>query len=124
MERALTPPNYVLVLDDDVDIRAVVEIALSDEGYEVMSARDAEEALRVVQERPTGLILFDLRLAHGSGEDFIRAYRALPDATAVMIVLSGAANVPEIAAQIGADGYLIKPFDLDDLLGTVEAAIS
>ena len=121
MERELTPPGYVLVLDDDEGIRELIETVLSEEGYEVVGARDSSTALRVVQERPVSLIFFDLSLTHGSGEGFLSAYRALPEATATTIVLSGAANLPETAARLGADGYLTKPFDLDDLLAAVTA---
>ena len=123
MKREITPPGYVLVLDDDVGIRELVEAVLFEEGYEVVSARDTDAALRLVQERPATLIFFDLALAHGSGESFVSAYRALPDATASMVVLSGAPNLQETAARLGADGYLTKPFDLDDLLAAVKAAI-
>jgi DNA-binding response OmpR family regulator len=123
MDSEPTPPHTVLVLDDSPDIRELVEICLSDEGYEVLSARDPDEALRLVTECPVGLILFDLSLAGSSGEEFVQAYRNLPGAGAQMIVLSGASNLEATVERIGADGYLTKPFELDDLLTTVERAI-
>jgi CheY-like chemotaxis protein len=58
------------------------------------------------------------------GEGFIAACRRVPNGAVPMIVVSGMPNLDQIAAQIGADGFVAKPFDLTDLLDTVQAALA
>jgi CheY-like chemotaxis protein len=115
--------SYILVVDDDESICDVIEWALTDEGYEVVCARNGEHALRVLLERPPALVLFDLVMPDQGGADFIAACRQVPNGAAPMIVVSGFPNLDQIAAQIGADGFLAKPFDLTDLLDTVQATL-
>jgi CheY-like chemotaxis protein len=107
---------YILVIDDDPEIRELLEILLSDEGYEVGTAASASGAMDLIASRHPDLILLDLRLQGQTGESFTEAYRVLPNATASLVLLSAAADLEQVAATIGVDRYLSKPFDLDDLL--------
>jgi CheY-like chemotaxis protein len=116
--------GYILVVDDDEGICDVIELALTDEGYEVVCARTGGDALRVLQERPPALVLFDLVMPDQGGEGFIAACRQVPNGTVPMVVVSGMPNLDQVAAQIGADGFLAKPFDLTDFLDTVQAALA
>ena len=116
--------GYILVVDDDESICDVIELALSDEGYEVVCARNGGHALRLLEERAPALVLFDLVMPDQNGEDFISACRQVPNGAAPMIVVSGMPNLDQIAAQIGADGFVAKPFDLTELLDTVQATLA
>ena len=116
--------GYILVVDDDESICDVIEWALTDEGYEVVCARNGGHALRLLQERPPALILSDLVMPDQGGEAFIKACRQVPNGAAPMIVVSGFPNLDRIAAQIGADGSLAKPFELADLLDTIRATLA
>ena len=116
--------GYILVVDDDEDICDVIELVLTDEGYEVVCARNGGHALRALQERPPALVLFDLLMPDQAGADFIIACRRVPNGDAPMIVVSGFPGLDQVAAQIGADGFLAKPFDLTVLLDTVQAALA
>jgi DNA-binding response OmpR family regulator len=109
----------VLVVEDDEAICELVEEILTEEGYEVRCAQDGRHALRLVEERPPGVILFDLAMPDMGGEGFIAMYRSLPNADAALIVVSGAHDLVDVAARIRADDYLTKPFDIDQLLGVV-----
>ena len=125
--RSWGPTNkmgYILVVDDDESICDVIELALTDEGYEVVCARNGGDALRLLQERPPALVLIDLVMPDQGGEDFINACRQVPNGAAPMIVVSGFPNLDQIAAQIGADRFLAKPFELTDLLDTVQATLA
>jgi CheY-like chemotaxis protein len=115
--------SYILVVDDDDSICDVIEAVLSDEGYEVLCARNGRHALRMLQERAPALVLFDLVMPDQSGADFIKACRQVPNESVPMIVVSAMANLDQIAAQIGADGFVAKPFDLTHLLETVATAL-
>ena len=110
----------ILVVEDDRALCELLEFVLADEGYDVRCARTASEALDLAEQRQPAVILFDMHLANGTGEDFLRAYRALPDASARLIAVSGIANLEGEAARIGAHGFLKKPFELEDLLASVD----
>ena len=115
--------DYVLVVDDDEAICDLIGLVLGDEGYEVASCTDPIDALRLVAQRPSGLILLDLRMPAMDGETFVRAYRAMPNATAPIVIFSAMPNVEAHAARLGAVGSITKPFDLDDLISTVNRAL-
>ncbi len=114
--------DYVLVVDDDQAICDLIELALGDEGYEVACCTNPANALRLVVHQPPAFILLDLRMPAMNGESFVRAYRALPNATAPLVVFSAMPNVEQHAARLGAVGWITKPFDLDDLISTVDHA--
>src|SRR4051794_17485108 len=114
--------SYILVIEDEDLLRELLETVLADEGYEVRGATNASRALEIVAcERPS-VILFDITLPDLSGAEFVQRYRCLPDATAKLIAVSGIVNLDVEAARIGADGFLTKPFELDDLLSLVHQA--
>lgn len=110
---------YILLIDDDQDIREILEIALSDAGYEVGTAVSGSGAMDLIAERHPDLIFVDLWLQGQPGEGFIEAYRALPDATAALVLLSAAPDLDKEAVRSGVDRYLAKPFELDELLAVV-----
>jgi DNA-binding response OmpR family regulator len=114
----------ILVIDDDESICDVVAQMLTDEGYVVRCVGTAGGALHAVQEQPPGLILLDLSLPDQRGEAFITAYRQSLNGTAPIIVFSARTDAEQLAAQLGANGTLPKPFDLLELLRTVQAALS
>ena len=116
--------DYVLVIDDNEDICSIIEVVLSEDGYDVVCTGDPVAALRRVAERPPTVILLDLRMPTMDGEAFARAYRRLPNATAPIILTSALPGAEAHAARIGATGCLAKPFDLDDLLAAVHSAVS
>lgn len=115
----------VLVVDDEPDIRRLVGDALRLEGYQVRTAGDGQEALqRVAEERPD-LILLDLMMPVMDGRQFCRLLARAPSraerpARIPVILLSADRRLREQAEELGAAGYLAKPFDLDDLLTAVQ----
>lgn len=113
----------VLVVDDDPDIRRMLEDVLTDEGHQVRVASNGREALAFVEHQSVDLILLDLMMPVMDGPAFYQAYRAHVDddpGRAPVVVISADRNVREQAAQLGVDSYLTKPFDLDALLDQVE----
>ncbi len=114
--------NVVLVIDDDSDIRDELADLLRDEGYQVVTAADGREALRVLRHdvRP-GLILLDLGMPVMDGRAFsaeLRRDPALRDTPVVL--LSGQGDARETAARLEARACLVKPVPYPTLLGTVE----
>jgi CheY-like chemotaxis protein len=116
----LSAPTCVLVVDDDTSIRDLMALALSDAGYEVSEADDGAAALALVRKSPPDVILLDMRMPIMDGWEFAQAYRQLPGPHAPVIVVTAASDPAERAAEIKADGYLAKPFRLDELYTCVE----
>lgn len=118
-------PVRVLVADDDPAIRGVLHVILAQGGYHVEEAGDGAEALDAFQSRGADLILSDLQMPGMSGLELLRRVRALDD-TAGFIILTGASTVENAveALRVQADDYLVKPFNLDEVLLAVERALS
>lgn len=109
----------ILVVDDDPSILATVSEILDLEGYPVQTAVNGAEALRVVERMPPSLVLLDMRMPVMDGWDFAGALRQR-GLHPPILVMTAAQNAARWAAEIGAAGYVAKPFELDDLLTAVE----
>lgn len=109
----------ILVVDDDEAIRTVVSLVLADEGYRVLTAEHGRAALERLATVKPDLILLDMRMPIMDGWELARAYRDAPEPHASIVVLTAAHDAASRAAQINANGYLAKPFALDDLLAVV-----
>jgi DNA-binding response OmpR family regulator len=110
----------VLVVEDDREMRELVEVILEQAGYRVITAAEGQEALAKVQEELPGVILLDMKMPGMNGWQFAHAFRAQHDHAVPIVVLTAATDASSRAREIEAEGYLGKPFDLDDLLHTVE----
>lgn len=109
----------VLVVDDDPYILEFVELVLSDEGYQVETALNGQRALDLVQRSSVDLILLDMRMPVMDGWEFAAALAGEPIRVPV-IVMTAAADAERRRAEIGAQACLAKPFELDDLIATVQ----
>jgi two-component system, chemotaxis family, chemotaxis protein CheY len=106
----------VWIVDDDHALRTMVQVALSQAGYQVQAAKHGGEALGLARAgQLSDLILLDWRMAPVSGRDFATAYRDLPGRKAPIIVLTANEDVVSAAVEIDAAGFLRKPFSLDEL---------
>ena len=114
----------ILVVDDDDTIRALVATALADAGYEVRAAVHGVEALDTAAEWSPDLILLDMRMPLMDCWEFVRAYRGRPGLHAPIVILTAGRDAASIAADVAADGFLAKPFDLDGLLGIVGSTLN
>lgn len=109
----------ILVVDDDESIRQFIELALTDDGYEVACAPEGSSALEMVARWPPSLILLDMRMPCMDGWRFAQSYRETPGPHAPIVVLTAARDAAAYASEIEADGYLAKPFDLAELMRLV-----
>ena len=115
----MSEPKRVLVVDDEDEIREIVTEVLVDEGYDVVTAPCGGLALERAKAAPPELILLDMRMPRMDGWQFAAAYRQAPGPHARIVVMTAARDAAAWASQIGADGCLPKPFDLDVLLRVV-----
>ena len=122
MRRQLRPTR-ILVVEDDVEVAALLQGVLISYGYAVEMA-DELSVVQASREHLPDLILLDLHMPSTSGLEAARHLRDLPETSDIPIVLMSALpDVDQIAAQLGAAGYLKKPFELDDLLAVVKRAL-
>jgi response regulator RpfG family c-di-GMP phosphodiesterase len=115
-------PPRVLVADDDPAIRKALRIILS--GYDVAEAGDGAQALRAFESRGADLVLSDLQMPAMGGLELLRRVKAADD-TAAFIILTGAGTVENAvqALRLQADDYLVKPFNVDEVLLACERAL-
>jgi two-component system chemotaxis response regulator CheY len=110
----------IMVVDDDVAIREILQAIFEIEGYRVVMASDGAQALQQLRSgvRPC-LILLDLRMPGMDGRTFCQLQRAEPQIAGIpVVILSGDRDAPVVAAALGAE-CIVKPVDLGDLLSLV-----
>src|SRR5665647_3644742 len=112
-------PKTILVVDDEPDIREVARIALEMEDYRVEVAANGVEALEMVAASMPDLVLLDVKMPVMDGRTFAREYQARHNHPVPIIVMTAAADARMRAHEMGATGWIGKPFDLDELLETV-----
>lgn len=111
-ERAALAPGYVLVVDDDDDILFMMEIVLEQEGFVVRTAHNGQEALETIREHMPRVVLLDLMMPVMNGWEFIRRFRDLYQHTTPIVVVSAIDAPRRRAAEIGAEDWLAKPFEV------------
>lgn len=110
----------VLVVEDDIDLRGMVQLLLEGAGYRVLTAGEGGEALQKIAQEMPGLIVLDMKMPGMDGWEFAREFRARYDRRAPIVVLTAAEDARKRAEEIGAEDYLGKPFEIDELLHKVE----
>jgi DNA-binding NtrC family response regulator len=116
----------ILVVDDDTSLRTALFRGLDRKGYQVITAASKAEALQLGQsERPADLVLCDLRLPDGDGIDFMTEFKRVNPAT-MFIVLTGFGTIDAAvrATKGGAEHFITKPFELDEVLNLVDKTMS
>ncbi|UVT16319.1 MAG: response regulator [Nitrospira sp.] len=116
----------LLVIEDEPEVRRHVQQALEIEGYSVLTAADGYEGLRLLREEPVDLVLVDLLMPGMDGLELIRQLRCT-SLTAKIIAMSGGIgdwNYLQVAAYLGAQMTLQKPFSRQTLLDVVRAQLS
>jgi DNA-binding NtrC family response regulator len=113
-------PRSILVIDDDTSIRGMVRSVLLHEGYVVHEAAGGRDAIARIVEQRYDVLLLDLMMSDGNGEDVLDALRTLRPGEKCVIIMTAASpaklagtDSPNVAAR------LRKPFDLDDLFDAV-----
>jgi CheY-like chemotaxis protein len=110
----------ILVVDDDADLRGLLEDVLIDAGYEVMTASNGAEAMLAMQTDRPDAVLLDLVMPGMDGCAFLAACRTCPSLRGIPIgIMSAATNAQAAVGPNGPARLVSKPFDLDELLSAV-----
>jgi CheY-like chemotaxis protein len=112
----------ILIADDDPDVRELCRTVLGNEGYQVLESPDAATCVSLVREELPDLVLLDWMMPGMDGIDALRALKGNPRTKQIPVVmvtaLDGLAEIA-VATYSGADGYVTKPFEVDDLIRLV-----
>ena len=111
--------SRILVVDDEPQVVWMLQFSLEAEGYQTLSARDGRAALDEVREHHPSIVLLDIMMPVMDGWAFLEELQALPaDERPRVIVVSARSSLRDRAkaAELGADAFVAKPFNFDDLL--------
>lgn len=117
----MTPPHTILVVDDEPAIRRLLHASLSRSGYGVVEAGTAREALNAVQIDKPAVVLLDLGLPDRDGLELIPLIR--PHAAVIVVSAREATEQKVAALDLGADDYISKPFDSEEVLARIRTAM-
>ena len=121
-----SPAHKILVVEDEPDIRKLVNYNLSQERYKVVEAEDGEKALKLIQREMPNLVILDLMLPGLSGLEVCKLLRERPETTKLpILMLTAKAGEADrvIGLEMGADDYLPKPFSPRELVARVRAIL-
>ena len=113
----------VLVVDDEKLIVKGIRFSLEQDGMEVDCAYDGEEALNMAKANEYDMILLDIMLPKMDGFEVCQAIREFSDMPIVMLTAKGDDMDKILGLDYGADDYITKPFDLDELIVRVESVL-
>jgi DNA-binding response OmpR family regulator len=116
----------ILIVDDDDGVSMLVAEALGARGYKISRVQDGIEAINTILARKPDLVVLDLALPRLSGYEICSMVRKAESVCKTpIVILSGQGNVDDRlqAFAVGADDYVIKPFDIDELVARVEAVM-
>jgi DNA-binding response OmpR family regulator len=117
------PLRRVLVVDDDDDIRLLLEELLRGAGYAVQTAMDGRAALRAFHASPTDIVVLDLSMPELDGFETLERLRDLSDVPVILLTARGGEIDKVRGFRAGADDYVVKPFGRQELLARIEALL-
>lgn len=115
--------TYVLVVDDDEKILKFLRVNLSREGWHILTARDGNEAVQIVEKDPPDLIILDIMLPKVDGFEVCRQLRQWSQVPIIGLSARGDMADKVRCLNLGADDYITKPFGIDELIARAKAVI-
>ena len=113
----------IAVIEDDREINNILFRLLTDSGYEAVQAFDGSEASRLLKAKNFDLVLMDLMLPYKSGERLIAEIRENSQTPVIVISAKSMMETKLEVLRLGADDYIIKPFDIDEVLVRIEVVL-
>jgi two-component system, OmpR family, KDP operon response regulator KdpE len=113
----------ILVVDDEPQITRVLKTTLSSQGYSIRTAADGKQALQEMKGWSPDLVITDLRMPNMDGRELCRAIRAESRVPIIVLSVKGEEAIKVESLDAGADDYITKPFNVNELLARVRAAL-
>lgn len=115
----------ILICDDDESILEILGLILHSFGFKVISEKNSLNIFSMVERSRPDLLLVDLWMPALNGDQVIRHLKNYPATRELPVILiSASPGAQEVAAETGADGFIAKPFQLQELIGLIESKLS
>ena len=113
----------ILVVDDKLELRTLLKSYLTQEGFDVVTANDGQEALFIARHEKPNLIILDLMMPEMGGYEFMHSYNREADTPVVILTAKIDENDKVLGLELGADDYVTKPFSPRELTARVRAVL-
>lgn len=113
----------VLIIEDDKEINALLSEILAQNGYETSSAYTGIEGLSKARKKQYDIMLLDLMLPYKSGDEILQEIRKSSDVPVIIISAKDTTRIKVDLLRLGADDYITKPFDMDEVVARVETTL-
>jgi two-component system OmpR family response regulator len=123
MTMMTTPPPRVVVIDDERHLREMLELGLSEDGFEVRSAGDGQSGLALVRDWRPDAIILDVMLPYANGLELLPMMRRITEAPILMLSAKADTDDRVTGLRRGADDYIPKPFDMSELVARLHSAL-
>src|SRR5215212_2201447 len=121
----MTDPAKILVVDDDPDIGIMIKMMLEYKGYSVSVAVRADQAEEMIEEEGFDLVIMDMLLSGTNGIDLCGELKKNSKTSHLpVIMISAHPNAKEICIEAGADEFISKPFDMQDILSKIQHLVN
>ena len=111
----------VLIVDDDIHINELIDMYLKSGGYSTKKCFNGNDACNIVASEDIGLVILDVMLPGKDGIEVLKYIRKSSDVPVIMLTAKGEVFDKVLALELGADDYMVKPFDPKELLARVKA---
>ena len=115
--------SKILVVDDELNICELLKLYLENEGYTVFTANDGQAAVTAFQQKAPDLVLLDIMLPKMDGWQVCREIRKTSSAPIIMLTAKGETFDKVLGLELGADDYVVKPFDAKEVVARVKAVL-
>jgi DNA-binding response OmpR family regulator len=113
----------ILVVDDSSQLRTLLKSYLSQEGFDIVTGRDGQEALYIARREKPNLIILDLMMPEMGGYEFVRIYSREADTPIIILTARMDENDKVLGLELGADDYMTKPFSMRELAARVRTIL-
>jgi len=121
----MSSPRSILVVDDEEALRTVLSSELASEGYQVESASDGDEAISIIEKKQFDLVLLDIKMPKVDGFEVLKFIKkSFPAIKVIMLTAFADLKNAIESKKLGAEDFISKPYDLVDLLTTIERVLS
>ena len=113
----------IMIVDDDPNIQQLISLYLTREGFDVVTASSGDEALRIFKSDPPSLMLLDIMLPVMDGWQVCREVRKVSNIPIIMLTAKDETFDKVLGLELGADDYIVKPFDTKELVARIKAVL-
>ena len=111
----------ILVVDDDTHINELIDMYLKSSGYETKQCFNGIDACNIINDQNIGLVILDIMLPGKDGREVLKYIRKTSNIPVIMLTAKGETFDKVLALELGADDYVVKPFDPKELMARVKA---